>query len=997
MTKQFAPGHQRWRAAAIALMLASTSDAFVPTASMRSGCITSTTNSAFVPSVSMLGACPGGVAPSFARRKSTALNMSDSTFSEGTYTEAAWGAIASLPKVGDYYSVQTIESPLLLDVLLNPAKHKAGDNAIAAQKTVEKVLVSADVDLVTLRRELENYLSKQLQVKGSNANKTTGRSLSVVLDKAMDMKTTLNDSFVSTEALLLSVVKNDDKFTVEALKRQDVSYEKVLAAVKELRKVSGPATSRSAETLYDALSKYGRDFTEMAMLGKLDPVIGRDDEIRRAIQILSRRTKNNPILLGDPGVGKTAIAEGIAQRMVAGDVPDTLKPPCKLIGLDLGALVAGATMRGEFEERLKSVLEEVTQSRGEVILFIDEMHTVVGAGSAQGSMDASNLLKPALARGELRCIGATTMNEYRMYIEKDKALERRFQQVMINQPSPEDTVSILRGLKPRYEVHHGVRIRDEALLAAAKLSHRYIPDRFLPDKAIDLIDEACAKLKNELTSKPTILDEVDRRIIQLEMEKLSLQSDFTGEEGGAGGGIPPKRLQAIEEELTNLKTEQAELTAKWESERGDVDRVKDIREQIEAVRLEIEQCERNFDLNRAAELKYSTLPGLEAELEKKEALADELAAKGDTGEAKMLRDEVVAEDIAKVVAIWTGIPPQKLVETERDRILNMAENLKERVVGQNDAIEVVTEAIQRSRAGLNDPSKPIASLIFLGPTGVGKTELCKALAEFMFDTEEALIRIDMSEYMEKHTVSRLLGAPPGYVGYDEGGQLTDAVRRKPYSVLLFDEMEKAHPDVFNVMLQILDDGRVTDSKGNLVNFRNCVIIFTSNIGSQDIIDLNGSSEIEDQAMMRERVTKAMKDNFKPEFLNRIDENVIFNSLSKENLRGIVKIECRRLEQRLEDRSIKLAMSDDALDYLADVGYDRSYGARPLKRTIQRELETVVARLILKGEIDNGDTIVVDVVNDRISVTKALDTIVTGPKVKGELPESDGKILDGVLE
>jgi len=729
----------------------------------------------------------------------------------------------------------------------------------------------------------------------------------------------------------------------------------------------------------------------------LDPVIGRDDEIRRAIQILSRRTKNNPILLGDPGVGKTAIAEGIAQRMVAGDVPDTLKPPCKLIGLDLGALVAGATMRGEFEERLKSVLEEVTQSQGEVILFIDEMHTVVGAGSAQGSMDASNLLKPALARGELRCIGATTMNEYRMYIEKDKALERRFQQVMINQPSPEDTVSILRGLKPRYEVHHGVRIRDEALLAAAKLSHRYIPDRFLPDKAIDLIDEACAKLKNELTSKPTILDEVDRRIIQLEMEKLSLQSDFTGEEGGADGGIPPKRLQAIEEELTNLKTEQAALTAKWESERGDVDRVKDIREQIEAVRLEIEQCERNFDLNRAAELKYSTLPGLESELEKKEALADEMAAKGDTGEAKMLRDEVVAEDIAKVVAIWTGIPPQKLVETERDRILNMAENLKQRVVGQDDAIEVVTEAIQRSRAGLNDPSKPIASLIFLGPTGVGKTELCKALAEFMFDTEEALIRIDMSEYMEKHTVSRLLGAPPGYVGYDEGGQLTDAVRRKPYSVLLFDEMEKAHPDVFNVMLQILDDGRVTDSKGNLVNFRNCVIIFTSNIGSQDIIDLNGSSEVEDQAIMRERVTKAMKDNFKPEFINRIDENVIFNSLSRENLRGIVKIECRRLEQRLEDRSIKLAMSDDALDYLADVGYDRSYGARPLKRTIQRELETVVARLILKGEIDNGDTIVVDVVNDRISVTKALDTIVTGPKVKGELPENDGKILDGVLE
>ena len=733
------------------------------------------------------------------------------------------------------------------------------ENAVSAQKTVEKVLSMAEVDVTTLRRELENFLSKQPQVQGSNANKNMSRALSDVLEKAKDMKGTLGDSFISTETLILSLAKNDNKFTSEALTRQKVSYDKVLEAVKELRKTSGPATSRSAETMYDALNKYGRDFTELAAQGKLDPVIGRDDEIRRAIQILSRRTKNNPILLGDPGVGKTAIAEGIAQRMIAGDVPDTLKPPCKLIGLDLGALVAGSSMRGEFEERLKAVLEEVTKSNGEVILFIDEMHTVVGAGSAQGSMDASNLLKPALARGELRCIGATTLNEYRKYIEKDKALERRFQQVMVPQPSPEDTVSILRGLKPRYELHHGVRIRDEALLAAAKLSDRYIPDRFLPDKAIDLVDEACAKLKNELTSKPTILDEVDRRIIQLEMEKLSLQSDFSGGSETLSD-IPPKRLQSIEEELTNLKVQSAELTAKWEAERGDVDKVKDLREEIEAIRLEIEQAERIFDLNRAAELKYSTLPRLEEELARISAIADEMAAKGETEEAKMLRDEVVAEDIAKVVAVWTGIPPQKLVESERDRILNMGENLKGRVVGQDDAVQVVTEAIQRSRAGLNDPSKPIASLIFLGPTGVGKTELCKALAEFMFDTEESLIRIDMSEYMEKHTVSRLLGAPPGYVGYDEGGQLTDAVRRNPYSVLLFDEMEKAHPDVFNVMLQILDDGRVTDSKGNLVNFRNTIIIFTSNIGSQDIIDLNGSSEIGDQAIMRERVQKAMKEN-----------------------------------------------------------------------------------------------------------------------------------------
>ena len=549
--------------------------------------------------------------------------------------------------------------------------------------------------------------------------------------------------------------------------------------------------------------------------------------------------------------------------MIAGDVPDTLKSPCKLMGLDLGALVAGASMRGEFEERLKAVLEEVTKSNGEIVLFIDEMHTVVGAGSAQGSMDASNLLKPALARGELRCIGATTINEYRQFIEKDKALARRFQQVMVSQPSPEDTVSILRGLKPRYELHHGVRIRDEALLAASKLSHRYIPDRFLPDKAIDLVDEACAKLKNELTSKPTVLDEVDRRIVQLEMEKLSLQSDFKGKkETDKTTTIPPKRLKSIDIELDGLRIEQDELTSQWMAEKGGVDAIQELREEIESVKLQIEQAERIFDLNTAAELKYSSLPPLEEELAELQAAEDErLALKGEEEGDRLLRDEVVAEDIAKVVATWTGIPPNKLVESERDRVLLMGENLKKRVVGQDDAVQVVTEAIQRSRAGLNDPSKPIASLIFLGPTGVGKTELCKALAEFMFDTEEALIRIDMSEYMEKHTVSRLLGAPPGYIGFDEGGQLTDAVRRSPYSVLLFDEMEKAHPDVFNVMLQILDDGRVTDSKGNLVNFRNCVIIFTSNIGSQDIIDLGSSSDdVGKQAVIREKVQLAMKEN-----------------------------------------------------------------------------------------------------------------------------------------
>ena len=755
----------------------------------------------------------------------------------------------------------------------------------------------------------------------------------------------------------------------DALKMQGVGYADVLKAVTAAREKSGPANTRAAENNYEALMKYGIDFTALAEEGKLDPVIGRDDEIRRAIQVLSRRRKNNPVLIGDPGVGKTAIAEGIAQRMIAGDVPDSLKPPCRLVGLDLGLLVAGASMRGEFEERLKSVLDEVTKSNGEIVLFIDELHTLVGAGAASGSMDASNLLKPALARGELRCVGATTINEFRKYIEKDKALERRFQQVMIDEPSPEDTVSILRGLKPRYELHHGVRIRDEALLAAAKLSHRYIPDRFLPDKAIDLVDEACAKLKNELTSKPIVLDAIDRRIIQLEMEKLSLQSDF--ESGDSVDKVEAKveeeRLRKIDSELEDLTSQSAEVTVRWQLEKGGVDRLNELKEEIAQVTIDIEKAERDYELNTAAQLKFEKLPRLEKELE----LLVEAVSNTDTSNSeKMLRDEVVAEDIANVVAAWTGIPPTKLIESERDRILTMGDKLKERVVGQDEAIEVITQAIQRSRAGLNDPSKPIASLMFLGPTGVGKTELCKALNEFMFDTDE-MIRIDMSEYMEKHTVSRLLGAPPGYVGYDEGGQLTDAVRRNPYAVLLFDEVEKAHPEVFNVFLQMLDDGRVTDSKGTVVNFRNTVIIFTSNIGSQDILDLNGL----DPELMRERVDNAMRNHFKPEFLNRIDETVIFNSLDKSGLRQIVKREARKLEQRLIDRQITMDIREAALDHLADVGFDPVYGARPLKRAIQRELETVVAQGILRGDYADGDTIVVDIRNDKIDVQRAVDASV----------------------
>eukprot|EP00529_Nitzschia_sp_RCC80_P005139 CAMPEP_0113490790 /NCGR_PEP_ID=MMETSP0014_2-20120614/27226_1 /TAXON_ID=2857 /ORGANISM="Nitzschia sp." /LENGTH=1022 /DNA_ID=CAMNT_0000384569 /DNA_START=217 /DNA_END=3285 /DNA_ORIENTATION=+ /assembly_acc=CAM_ASM_000159 len=975
-------------ATAVAVTVTTTS-AFVPstphgrTTSTATSAVVKTNNGVVMPSsssttlvginslASMRNNKKIGISSTNSRKSSSsALRMSSDDFNEQKYTEASWAAVAALTKVADKYQMTMVDPPLLLDVLLNPTKHQAGESAEAAKKATEKVLKAAGVDLKVLREELDEYIEKQPKVTGNGAQqKTMGYNLPKVFDASRTATASLGDSFVSAETLVLGLVKEDSQFTTNALLKQDVKFNDVNDAVKQIREKSGPIISRAAEKMYDALLKYGIDFTEKAAEGKLDPVIGRDDEVRRTIQILSRRTKNNPVLIGDPGVGKTAVAEGIAQRMISGDVPDTLKG-CRLIGLDLAALVAGASMRGEFEERLKAVLEEVTNSEGEIILFIDEMHTVVGAGAAQGSMDASNLLKPALARGQLRCIGATTINEYRKYIEKDKALERRFQQVMIDQPSPEDTVSILRGLKSRYETHHGVRIRDEALLAAAKLSHRYIPDRFLPDKAIDLVDEACAKLKNELTSKPTVLDEIDRRIIQLEMERLSLQSDFENDDNAQRDTTDDtKRIAGIDVELADLRKQSEELNLRWMAEKGGVDRIKDIKTELAAVELEIEKCEREFDLNKAAELKYAKLPPLQEELQRLENMAEE---RGDIDEEeRMLRDEVVADDIAAVVATWTGIPPGKLLESERSRILSMGDNLRQRVVGQDDAIEVVTQAVQRSRAGLNDPNKPIGSLIFLGPTGVGKTELCKALSEFMFDSEDALIRIDMSEYMEKHTVARLVGAPPGYVGYDEGGQLTDAVRRKPYSVLLFDEMEKAHPDVFNIMLQLLDDGRLTDSKGNTVNFRNTIIIFTSNVGSQDILDLDGNDPAQREEM-KNRVTNAMKDKFRPEFLNRIDEYVIFNSLNQEALREIVKLEVRRLENRLADKEMTLAITEDALDHLTEVGFDPIYGARPLKRTIQRELETTVARGILDGAFGDGDGITVDVFNGQLEVFKSVD-------------------------
>jgi len=907
--------------------------------------------------------------------------MAAEDFQESKYTESAWACIATLPKIADYYSSTSVEAPMLLDVILNPTKHSAGDSAESAKRIAEKVLVKADVDVTKLRQELEIYMSKQPKISSSGnteSQKIMGRSLSKVIERARENKSLLGDSFVSTEALLLALAREDSSFMTDALRKLGKAYNDVLKAVQAVRETSGPVNTRAAENLYDALNKYGIDLTERAAQGKLDPVIGRDAEIRRAIQILSRRTKNNPVLIGDPGVGKTAIAEGIAQRMVAGDVPDTLKPPCKLIALDMGSLVAGASMRGEFEERLKSVLEEVQKSEGEIILFIDEMHTLVGAGAAQGSMDASNLLKPALARGQLRCIGATTVDEYRKYIEKDKALERRFQQVMIDQPSPEDTVSILRGLKPRYELHHGVRIRDDALLAAAKLSHRYIPDRFLPDKAIDLVDEACAKLKNELTSKPTVLDEIDRRVIQLQMERLSLQSDADKEEDGSSFNKNEAllRVRKLDDELSELKIKQDDLTAQWMAERGGVDAITSLKEKIASVKLEVEKAEREYDLNKAAELKYSTLPPLEKQLEALEAKAE--ASTDLEGGVKMLRDTVEADDIANVIAVWTGIPPQRMLESERDRILKMGDKLKERVVGQDNAIEVVTEAIQRSRAGLNDPTKPIASLVFLGPTGVGKTELCKALAEFMFDSEDAMIRIDMSEYMEKHTVSKLIGAPPGYVGYEQGGQLTDAVRRKPYSVILFDEMEKAHPDVFNIMLQLLDEGRLTDSKGNVVNFKNCIIVFTSNIGSSKILDAVGDPSR--RMEVYNTVMNAMKENFRPEFINRVDEFVIFEALGVSQLKKIVRLELARLQERLEDKEITIEATDAALQYLADVGNDKIYGARPLKRIIRRIIETPLAKMIIANEIEKGDTVVVEIVYDQPQLrTKKSGSILSTPE------------------